>query len=188
MARGRMTCPVCKGLGKITEDAAEHEFVTRDPQTSRCLICAGRGWIGTRTKLPNGETAGSTRRARKSAKEEEIIPDLGIDRSVPPELKQTALNVSRKKKNTTEDTEGAEWREVLTSARSKLRAYDVMDSGVGFIFIAETEPYFMPVFRFVRECCKLHDRWTEKDEESYIAALEMIADEQYAKIREANNG
>ncbi|MCB5262564.1 MAG: hypothetical protein LHW64_06790 [Candidatus Cloacimonetes bacterium] len=113
MASGKLTCPVCAGAGKIKEDTNEYEFLTRDPQTSRCLVCSGKGWVGTRTKLPNGKPVTELiephlRNAKKVAKGKDLIPDLGLDRSVPEELKQGALNVSRKKRATTEDTEGAE--------------------------------------------------------------------------------
>ena len=57
MAKGRITCPACNGKGKITEDETVYEFVSRDPITSKCLVCNGRGMISPQKKLPNGEMA-----------------------------------------------------------------------------------------------------------------------------------
>lgn len=51
-------CPICKGSGSLTEDAEIYQFVTRDPQTNTCLICAGRGWMSPNKKLPDGRKAG----------------------------------------------------------------------------------------------------------------------------------
>ncbi|GAB1366001.1 hypothetical protein MASR1M36_08720 [Candidatus Cloacimonadaceae bacterium] len=52
--RRRMTCPVCSGTGIIKENSEEYSFVTRDPLTSKCLICNGEGFVGPRKKLPDG--------------------------------------------------------------------------------------------------------------------------------------
>jgi hypothetical protein len=53
----RMTCPVCSGTGIIKENSEEYTFVTRDPLTSKCLICNGEGFVGPRKKLPDGTEA-----------------------------------------------------------------------------------------------------------------------------------
>ncbi|MDP3115071.1 MAG: hypothetical protein Q8M98_09920 [Candidatus Cloacimonadaceae bacterium] len=45
-------CPVCNGKGTITEDTKIYEFITRDPQTNRCLFCNGKGFIGKRKNPP----------------------------------------------------------------------------------------------------------------------------------------
>jgi hypothetical protein len=52
--RRRMTCPICSGTGIIKENSEEYSFVTRDPQTSKCLVCNGEGFVGPRKKLPDG--------------------------------------------------------------------------------------------------------------------------------------
>jgi hypothetical protein len=57
--KGQITCPVCKGQGTVTEDQVNYEFITRDPVTSRCLICHGTGVVGANKKLPNGTFARS---------------------------------------------------------------------------------------------------------------------------------
>ncbi len=52
--KGKMTCPICAGKGKITEDSQEYEFQTRDPHTQTCLTCSGTGEVAPRKKLPDG--------------------------------------------------------------------------------------------------------------------------------------
>ena len=52
--KGKMTCPICQGTGKITEDANEYEFQTRDPHSETCLTCSGTGEVAPRKKLPDG--------------------------------------------------------------------------------------------------------------------------------------
>lgn len=52
--KGKMTCPICAGTGKITEDSQEYEFQTRDPHTQTCLTCSGTGEVAPRKKLPDG--------------------------------------------------------------------------------------------------------------------------------------
>lgn len=47
-------CPICLGTGVIKEDANQYEFVTREPISSRCLICNGSGKVWPCSKLPNG--------------------------------------------------------------------------------------------------------------------------------------
>lgn len=196
MASGKLTCPVCAGTGKIKEDTNEYEFITRDPQTSRCLVCSGKGWVGTRTKLPNGKPVTELiephlRNAKKVAKGKELIPDLGIDRSVPEELKQGALNVSRKKRATTEDTEGSEkpvryelprFVEMATNPRLN----KVLASGKDFLIITDTEPYYLDVFRMIRAQEKIQESWTLEDDERYIEALEREIE--LMTTREGNNG
>lgn len=55
--KGKMKCPICHGKGKITENAEEYMFETRDPETNTCLICMGTGLVGVRKVLPDGTPA-----------------------------------------------------------------------------------------------------------------------------------
>lgn len=57
MPTGKPKCPVCHGSGTVKEDANEYEFVTRDPISSKCLVCNGTGILNPSTKLPNGKRA-----------------------------------------------------------------------------------------------------------------------------------
>lgn len=52
--KGKMTCPICLGIGRITEDSKEYEFQTRDPHTQTCFTCSGTGEVAPRKKLPDG--------------------------------------------------------------------------------------------------------------------------------------
>jgi DnaJ-class molecular chaperone len=54
MMKGKMSCPICAGTGKLYEDSAEYEFQTRDPHSETCLTCSGTGEVGIRQKLPDG--------------------------------------------------------------------------------------------------------------------------------------
>lgn len=54
MMKGKMTCPICAGTGKITEDSQEYEFQTRDPHSETCLTCSGSGLVAPRKRLPDG--------------------------------------------------------------------------------------------------------------------------------------
>lgn len=55
--QGTIVCPICQGQGKLSEDPEQYDFVTRDPQTSICLICGGSGHVGPRKLLPDGRKA-----------------------------------------------------------------------------------------------------------------------------------
>jgi len=69
--KGKMTCPICQGTGKITEDKDEYEFQTRDPHTQTCLTCSGTGEVAPRKRLPDGravsEIGGKTSPKKKRA-------------------------------------------------------------------------------------------------------------------------
>lgn len=72
----KMKCPVCKGTGKITEDASEYVFETRSPQSDVCLICSGTGLIGPRKVLPDGVPAYllAAKQSTKDLKDKHKIP------------------------------------------------------------------------------------------------------------------
>jgi hypothetical protein len=63
--KGAMECPVCKGQGSITENPGEYMFETRDPITSKCLICMGTGQVHPKKKLPDGQVVHEVARAKK---------------------------------------------------------------------------------------------------------------------------
>ena len=63
--KGAMKCPVCKGKGRITEDSEQYMFETRDPITSKCLICMGTGQVHPNKKLPDGQVVHEVARAKK---------------------------------------------------------------------------------------------------------------------------
>jgi len=81
--KGKMKCPICHGSGTVTENTEEYQFETRDPITSRCLVCDGSGYISPRKKLPDGRTvcdldkaAPAAKKPRLKAEREAVIPRL----------------------------------------------------------------------------------------------------------------
>ena len=90
--KGKMTCPICQGTGKITEDANEYEFQTRDPHSETCLTCSGTGLVPPRKKLPDGRSVCDLERKDAKAKPRPKVPD-GLHKMVgafnkAPSLKQ----------------------------------------------------------------------------------------------------
>ena len=74
--KGRMTCPICAGTGKITEDTNEYEFQTRDPHTQTCLTCSGTGEVAPRKRLPDGRAVSEI--GGKGSPEEKAFPKGGF--------------------------------------------------------------------------------------------------------------
>ena len=81
---GKIRCPICQGSGKVTEDAQEYVFETRDPRTNVCLICGGSGKIHNRVKLPDGVPAGAHAKATSamSAWEKRVVQQPPTPRPV----------------------------------------------------------------------------------------------------------
>lgn len=138
MPKGLTECPICHGSGRVTE-SLDYEFVTRDPETSRCLICDGSGHVHPGKKLANGVRVASLNVSRKHQKHRKQV-DIGIDTSVPKAL-QTRLN-------------------------------KVLASGKDYLIVTETEPYYLDVYRMIRQSEKRQGTWTSLDEERYVTALE----------------
>jgi len=63
--KGVMKCPVCKGKGSFIENPDEYMFETRDPITSKCLTCGGKGQVHPNKKLPDGQVVHEVARAKK---------------------------------------------------------------------------------------------------------------------------
>ena len=74
--KGRMTCPICQGTGKITEDKDEYEFQTRDPHTQTCLTCSGTGEVAPRKRLPDGRAVSEI--GGKAAPKKQAFPKGGF--------------------------------------------------------------------------------------------------------------
>lgn len=170
MPTGKSKCPICKGTGIVTEDSREYEFITRGPDSNRCLICNGKGYINSRQKLPDGREAhtimpkGGLNVSRKRRVNPEI-PDIGIDRSVPQEV----LDKPAKVINLRYSMQGP-GKEVEVQLSPRL--CKVLSSGKQFLIVAETEPYYLAVFGLIRKQEKLNGEWTAADEERYVQALE----------------
>jgi len=90
--KGKMSCPICQGTGRITEDSNEYEFQTRDPHTQTCLTCSGTGLVAPRKRLPDGRAVCEIEPKATSAKPRPKVPD-GVHKMVgafnkAPSLKQ----------------------------------------------------------------------------------------------------
>ncbi|MFA6852167.1 MAG: hypothetical protein WCR34_03315 [Bacilli bacterium] len=188
-----MKCPICKGKGKILEDALQYEFVTRDAINSTCLYCMGFGVISPNKKLPDGRKA------------HEIKIDSPDPAPTPGPSPKTRLNVSKKAAINPEavDTgvgyQGAAQAEQEIVNREQRGPYDepmflemamtprlqkVLASGKEFLVVTETDQYYMDVYMLIRAGERKKGTWSAEDEERYVSALE----EQYLAMKEAHNG
>lgn len=173
MPKGVSECPVCNGKGTLTEDARGYEFVTRDPKTSRCLVCSGRGHINGRTKLPNGQEAHtilSGKRLNVSRKaSKQIVPDVGIDLSVPADLVKEVKEVE----SVVREQEG-HWP----------TRYIMPD---GSFLVRPTDPQYLDVLRRARQHARSRGTWSSWDELRYVDALERVIDGLNDMMKETND-
>lgn len=107
--KGKMTCPICAGTGKITEDSNEYEFQTRDPHTQTCLTCSGTGEVAPRRKLPDGRAVCEIEPKATKAKPRAKVPD-GVHKMV------NAFNKAPSLKRMIEDLEDSDVTDVLRVA------------------------------------------------------------------------
>ena len=204
MPHGKRSCPICAGTGVVKEDADQYEFVTRDPITSKCMICNGTGEVGTNKKLPNGKHVNSLRPTlrEKLGMEEKRQDDAST--------MSKRLNVSKKAmvpdtglgyqpvNKTTEDSEKS--REKQRGEESMFlgmvgtpRLNKVLASGKAFLIVTETEPYYLEVYRMIRCQERKQGTWTAQDELLYVEALEegydsLVMDSRMNNKKEAING
>lgn len=169
----KMTCPICKGSGKIHEDATEYEFITREAITKRCLYCDGSGKIEPRVKMPDGRWA------------HELAP--GRDKKANPKR----LNVSKKAINpeTVDTGIGYQKKEKYETPRFYEMAVNerlnkVLAGGKEFLIVTETEPYYLDVYQIIRSQERKQNTWTADDESRYVECLEK----ELARYKEAING
>lgn len=187
MPTGRPKCPVCQGKGTLTEDVREYEFITRDPITSKCMICNGTGILNPSTKLPNGKRAFevfrktdiSRRFRRLEADHAEIGKRLNVSRKavINPEAVDTGVGYepvnTEKSRGGRRKAEGKERYETPLFLEMALnpRLNKVLASGKMFLIVTETEPYYLDVYRMIRKQEKKQRTWTEGDEEAFVEAL-----------------
>ena len=187
-----MTCPICKGAGKITENTDEYEFETRSAITNRCLICDGSGKIAPRKILPNGVPAHQLQGGRE-AKREEPGRRLNVSkkRVINVLTGEVVLANDVEEVERVEDVEVVErvekYPEIQPSVPNFLemalnpRLNKVLASGKEFLIVAETEPYYTEVFRMIRSQESKQGTWTMFDEARYVCHLE-------AKIKQLEAG
>ncbi|MDD3535186.1 MAG: hypothetical protein PHC50_03455 [Candidatus Cloacimonetes bacterium] len=163
MAKGIITCPICQGSGKITENQEEYEFLHRDPITSRCLVCDGSGKIGVRKKLPDGRPARS--------------------------LVGNKLNVSAKRKSAHSSQAAADLhpcnRQMIITDIEELPSLGGSDPiYTEGLLISPEHPCFHEMLSFFRKTAQRAGIWSDARERLYIQYLERTISE----LKEANNG
>ncbi len=175
----KMTCPICKGSGKIHEDSVEYEFISRDAITKRCLYCDGSGMIAPRVKLPDGRFAhelnpGRDMSRRLNVSKKAVINPEAIDTGVG-YVADTPMCETKREPN-----EKIMFLEMALNTRLN----KVLASGLEFLIVNETEPYYLDVYRMIRAQEKKQDTWTKQDEDRYVELLERQID----LLKEASNG
>jgi len=172
-----MDCPSCQGKGTVTEDRNHYEFVSRDPITSKCLVCNGTGKVGPRKMLPNGRHTFEYYRDNPAAKPPKV--DIGIDTSVPPDTRlnvsskkipKSGMPVSHRKGSSGVSPEQYEKPMFLEMALNP-RLNKVLASGKEFLIVTETEPYYLAVYSLIREQERKQGSWTWEDEEKYVGFI-----------------
>lgn len=199
MPHGKRTCPICAGTGVVKEDADQYEFVTRDPITSKCMICNGTGEVGTNKKLPNGERMSSLRaahseklgleekrqdddstmRKRLNVSKKAMVPDTGVGYQGATHSEQRTVNSDQK-----EPYEAPMFLEMALNPRLN----KVLASGKEFLIVTETEPYYLDVYRMIRHQEQTQGTWTGSDEQGYVEALEDRIKELDSCLRRNDDG
>lgn len=156
MGRGETKCPICGGRGFLTENSQEYEFITRDPLTSVCLTCCGRGKVGAHKKLPNGVKVHELKK-QQLRKQDAARSESG-----------RKLNVSRGARievASVRDGESYERDEGLDSSAS-------LQNEGGALVIERDHALYLPIFRELRAWGRAEGKWDSAAEASYVEALE----------------
>lgn len=165
-------CPICLGTGVIKEDANQYEFVTREPISSRCLVCNGSGKVWPCSKLPNGVAM----HEMKAEKEQQKRLNVSKKAAVNPEVVDTGLGyqpgVDDMDKPGVESPKEAYEKPMFLEMALNPRLNKVLASGKDFLIVTETEPYFSEVYRMIRAQESKQGTWTEEDEYRYVEYLE----------------
>lgn len=176
-------CPICLGTGVIKEDANQYEFVTREPISSRCLICNGSGKVWPCSKLPNGVAM----HEMKAEKEQQKRLNVSKKAAINPEVVDTGLGYQPDPPMEEAKREPYEKPMFLEMALNP-RLNKVLASGKEFLIVTETEPYYLDVYRMIRKQEKKQGTWTAEDEERYIEALEDRIKELDSCLRRNDDG
>jgi len=187
MLTDKITCPVCQGKGTLTENAKEYEFITRNPITSKCMICNGTGILNPNTKLPNGKRVIEVFRKDELGRvnSERRGKRLNVSRKALSNPEELDIGIGYHTSATTEVTEKSEGRQRENSKKEKKREREmamnprlkkVLASGKKFLIVTETEPYYLVVYTLIRNQERKQGTWSWEDEEAYVEAL--MADRQ----------
>lgn len=185
MPKGFITCPICRGAGTLTENTRAYEYVTRHPITNTCLICAGKGVLPTRHVLPDGsparelslKLASITDKRRRAIKEDRPNQDQDISpapaQTPAPSPLPTAL--SRRGIEPLPPSQDQDLAAIATSLNDAL-------------IVEPTHPAYPQVYASLRAFERARGTWDTRDEEAYIAALNVVISLLQNKILEVHNG
>lgn len=159
MPRGKLTCPICHGKGTLTEDAKQYEFVTRDPQTSKCLICNGTGFLGIFASLPDG------------------TPARSLAKQTQPKLRYSpgGLTSTLKRRGLSPEEHGADHanspgdHDADHADPSPARLLPPLPAPLS---LAPDHPLYLDTFRFIRGYELRHGSWDLEHELAFSSALE----------------
>lgn len=156
MPKGKVLCPVCLGAGTVTEDTEAYEFESRDPITSRCLICDGSG-EPARLALRRRQTESRLNVKRMGRRDGEMARLR--DGAAGAALVDTGLGYKPSARS-------------AGAASVSDRLDKVLRSGKGYLIVTDTEPYYLDVYRLIRNQERDQGSWSVEDEERYVRALE----------------
>lgn len=204
MPHGKRTCPICAGTGVVKEDANQYEFVTRDPITSKCMICNGTGEVGTNKKLPNGKHVNSLRPTlreklgmeekrqddastmskRLNVSKKAMVPDTGL--GYKQNLTQILADQGADNPSGEDRPDDVRWWLKRQGEICKLREEIelVIKHEKGWVFISSDDPIYLEVFKMYRKQRKSEGKWTEEDEHLYV----VYCEDQIELLKEAING
>lgn len=184
MPKGYITCPVCKGAGRVTENSLKYDFVTRDPKTSGCLICAGTGKVPISHLLPDGTRARDLplKLAKVTDTKRRAIPELPLE--TPPPVAQHSnaasdpaspaepLDLALSRRGIDPDpvaqhsnAADLEWATTATDVS------DLLTLAQNALIIESTHPAYPKLYATLRTFEINRGKWDHMDEDAYIAGL-----------------
>mgnify|MGYP000884131889 CR=1 FL=1 len=166
MPKGYITCPVCKGAGRVTENYRKYDFVTRDPRTSGCLICSGTGQVPTNHLLPDGTRARDLplKLAKVTDTKRRAIPELPLE--TPPPVAQHS-NAADPEPPVAQHSNAAD----LEWATTATEVSDLLTLAQDALIIESTHPAYPQVYASLRAFERARGTWDTRDEDAYIAGL-----------------
>jgi hypothetical protein len=195
MPKGYITCPVCRGAGKVTENSRKYDFVTRDPKTSGCLICAGTGHVPTRHLLPDGTRARDLplKLAKVTDTKRRAIPELPLqspppvaqhsnaasDPASPAEPLDLALSrrgidpdpVAQHSNAADPEPPVAQHSNAASLGWPTADVQDLLTLAQDALIIESTHPAYPKLYATLRAFEINRGKWDHMDEDAYIAGL-----------------
>ena len=180
MPSGYITCPICNGAGTITEDTLEYEFVTRDPKTDTCLICAGKGLLPVSAKLPDGTPARALTKPRAKLAS---VTDKRLRAPSEPHPIREYLTPAYHPRADRPLTAALDQRGITTSPRHHDTTPEPQAPAPCALTIEPQHPAYPHIYALLRILERARGTWTAQDEEAYITGLNT-----HIHLKETNNG